>query len=271
MTVTVSKKEIGAFETDGVIVLRSIVTPRWLDHIASAIDQDIAEPGPFIHGYDAEDGRGKFHGNLRIWENDREFNDFCLNSDLPALAAQLIRSDRVNLLYDQFFVKESDTPNPTRWHNDQPYWPIRGRQVLSFWFSPDPVTAETGALEFIRGSHRWDKWFQPERFGDTTAHDHYERNPDYEPIPDIEAARDDYDIVSWELAPGDAYVFHALTVHGADGNRRADQRRRGYTVRYTGDDIRYDTRPGPNANFQSETYADGDALKAPLHPVVWPA
>ena len=89
-----------------------------------------------------------------------------------------MRSDRVNLLYDQFFVKESDTPNTTRWLNDQPYWPIRGRQVLSFWFSPDPVTAETGALEFIRGSHRWDKWFQPERFGDTTAHDHYERNPD---------------------------------------------------------------------------------------------
>ena len=60
-------------------------------------------------------------------------------------------------------------------------------------------------------------------------------------------------------------------MHGAGGNRRSDQRRRGYTVRYTGDDIRYDTRPGPNANFQSETYADGDALKAPLHPVVWPA
>jgi hypothetical protein len=87
MTVTLSEKEIGAFETDGVIVLRDIVTPRWLDRIASAIDRDIAEPSPFIHGYDTEDGRGKFHGNFRIWENDPEFNDFCLNSDLPALAA----------------------------------------------------------------------------------------------------------------------------------------------------------------------------------------
>ena len=121
MTVTLSEKEIGAFETDGVIVLRGIVTSRWLDPIASAIDRDIAEPGPFVHGYDTEDARGKFHRNLRIWENDPECNDFCLNSDFLALAAQLMRSDRVNLLYDQLFVKESDTPNPTRWHNDQLY------------------------------------------------------------------------------------------------------------------------------------------------------
>ena len=89
-------------------------------------------------------------------------------------------------------------------------------------------------------------------------------------IDALEAARGDYDIVTWDLQPGDAYVFHALTVHGAGGNLRGDVRRRGYTVRYTGDDIRYDTRPGTNEHLRGGGYADGDRLRAPLYPEVWP-
>ncbi len=233
----IGNAEVCAFEEDGAIVLRGVISPEWIEKIATAIDRDIADPGPFVHAYPAKDGSGKFHGNLRIWENDPVFHEFCASSPLPALAARLLRSETVSLLYDQMFVKEPGTTNPTRWHSDQPYWPIRGWQVLSFWISPDPVTADSGALEFVRGSHRWDKWFQPERFGDTTSHGDYERNPDYVKIPDIDTARGDYDIVSWDLEPGDAYVFHGLTVHGSGGNLRGDVRRRGYTVRYTGDDV----------------------------------
>ncbi len=265
-----SEQDIHAYQDDGAMVLRGVVPEEWLVRIAGAIERDIATPGPFVHGYAATGGNGRFHGNLRTWEHDPELRDFCLNSPLPELAARLLGCENVNLLYDQMFVKEASTPNPTRWHNDQPYWPIRGRQVLSFWISPDPVTTDSGALSFIRGSHKWNKFFQPERFGDTKAHDDYERNPDYLPIPDIDAARGDYEIVSWDLQPGDAYVFHALTVHGAGGNVRDDARRRGYTVRYTGDDIRYDTRPGTNIHLRSPEFADGDPLTPPRYPQVWP-
>jgi len=270
MTVNLSEAQIRTYQDDGAIVLRDVISKNWLARIADAIDRDIAEPGPFVHGYVPEDGHGKFHGNLRIWEHDADFREFCLRSSLPELAAQLLQTKKVNLLYDQLFVKEPGTANPTRWHNDQPYWPIRGRQVLSIWISPDPVTAESGAMEFVRGSHNWNKWFQPERFGDTKGHDDYERNPDYVPIPDIDGAREDHDIVSWNLEPGDAYVFHALTVHGAGGNFKSDVRRRGYTVRYTGDDIVYDTRPGPNEHLRNANFSDGQPLAPPSYPLVWP-
>ena len=32
----------------------------------------------------------------------------------------------LNFFYDQLFAKEPGTPQPTRWHSDQPYWPVRG-------------------------------------------------------------------------------------------------------------------------------------------------
>ena len=156
----------------------------------------------------------------------------------------------------------------TRWHNDQPYWPIRGWQVLSIWIALDSTTAETGRVEFIRGSHKWDRWFQPEVFGKTAAINPYERNPDFEDIPDIEADRDSYDIISWDLEPGDVYVFHAMTVHGAGGNNSGTRRRRGYTVRYTGDDVIYDVRKGLSQPLLCDELDPGDPLDSTRYPVV---
>lgn len=255
----ITSAEIEAYHHDGVTVLRQVVNADWRARLAAAIERDIQHPGPFYHGYEADEG-GRFHGNLRLWESDETFRDFCLHSPLPTLAQPFFNSAKVNLLYDQLFVKEAATMNRTRWHNDQPYWPMRGWQVLSFWVALDKTTADSGALEFIRGSHRWQRWFQPEVFGRTAAVNEYEPNADYEPIPDIESARGEYDIVSWELEPGDSYVFHGLTVHGAGANRMSDRRRRGYTIRYTGDDVVYDTRPGTNIHLHNASLNDGDPL-----------
>ncbi|MDP6950046.1 MAG: hypothetical protein QF783_02720, partial [Arenicellales bacterium] len=63
--------------------------------------------------------------------------------------------------------------------------------------------------------------------------------------------------------------FHGLMVHGAGGNLRGDRRRRGYAVRYTGDDVVYDTRPGTNEYLRSEKHSDGDLLDSEHYPVVW--
>jgi ectoine hydroxylase-related dioxygenase (phytanoyl-CoA dioxygenase family) len=259
--------EVSTYRQDGVVVLRQVVDEYWRSRLEAAIERDIEQPGPYYHGYEA-DGGGRFHGNLRLWESDDDFRDFCFHSPLPDLARRFFGSRKVNLLYDQLFVKEAGTMNRTRWHNDQPYWPIRGSQVLSLWVALDKTTTESGALEFIRGSHLWGRWFQPEPFGKTAAAPEYDQNPAYEPIPDIEATRSEYDIVSWDLEPGDVYVFHGLTVHGAGGNATSKRRRRGYTVRYTGEDVVYDTRPGTNSHLRNVELKDGEALDSQQYPVM---
>lgn len=267
MSAPVGEAEIAAFAEDGAVPLRGVLDEHWLSLLSESIERDIATPGPWFHGYVPDNGVGRFHGNVRIWETDPDLARFCLESPLPGLAKQFFDSQKVNLFYDQLFVKEPGTENRTRWHNDLPYWPVRGSQIMSFWVAVDPVTVESGALEFIRGSHRWDIWYQPETFGKTGGHGEYERNPDYVDIPDIEAARSDYEILTWDLEPGDVYAFHAMTVHGAGGNLRDDVRRRGYTVRYTGDDAEYDSRIGTNKNLRSTEHDDGDPLDSARFPV----
>ena len=72
MTSLVSEDTISAFHSDGAVVLQNAVSADWLENIANAIDRDIKDPGPFVHGYPAAGGRGLFHGNLRTWERDPE-------------------------------------------------------------------------------------------------------------------------------------------------------------------------------------------------------
>ncbi len=264
----ITDDEVDAFEQDGVMKLSGVLDDDWVDVLRDAIERDIASPGPGFHGYETEDGKGRFHGNFDVRLSDEGFRKYCEESPLPALAARLMGASKVNLFYDQLFVKEPGTNAPTPWHNDQPYWPVRGSQVMSFWLALDPVTLESGAVEFVRGSHRWDRWFQPESFSKKSAFQ-YEKNPDYEPMIDVEKSRAEHDIVYFDMAPGDLLAFHAMTLHGSGGNTRSDRRRRGFAVRYTGDDAVYDPRAGTNPGVHNPDLTAGDPMDSAQYPLVW--
>ncbi len=84
-------------------------------------------------------------------------------------------------------------------------------------------------------------------------------------------SRGDYEILGWELAPGDCIVFHALAVHGAPGNLSAENRRRAVSLRLTGDDARFARRDGyMSPPFPEVTLRPGEAMDCDSFPVVWP-
>ena len=178
----------------------------------------------------------------------------------PGSAPEVEPSERL-----QSFVKEPNTPDRTPWHNDLPFWPIRGRQVITTWVAPDAVTGTSGAVEFVAGSHLWDRWFQPRSFSGKNEHGN---NPEFEPVPDIEADRGMYDILSWDLEPGDIVAFNAMTLHGSPGNTTSDRRRRGYSVRYTGDDVVYAPWPGMTTPLVKDDLVPGEPIDSVHYPVV---
>jgi ectoine hydroxylase-related dioxygenase (phytanoyl-CoA dioxygenase family) len=137
-------------------------------------------------------------------------------------------------------VKEPGSAAPTPWHQDGPYFAIRGEQCCSIWIALDPVTRDTGAVEYVRGSHRWGKFYEPAGF----TNDGRLKNEALEKAPNVDADRARYDIASWDMAPGDVTVHHVLTLHGAPGNVSDARRRRGLSLRFIGDDIVHDLRPG---------------------------
>ena len=81
------------------------------------------------------------------------------------------------------------------------------------WMPVDPVDRES-TVEFVAGSHRG-PWLMPRTFMDDQAKWFPEGS--LEELPDIEADRDAFEILAWELEPGDAVFFHMLTLHAAGG------------------------------------------------------
>lgn len=97
----------------------------------------------------------------------------------------------------------------------------------------DPVTRESSGLMYVRGSHRWNQRFKA-------------ISPDYvaaiideemDDVPDINADPGRYELLDWEMEPGDILMFHPLTLHGSYGNSHRTRRRRALALRWTGDDV----------------------------------
>ena len=59
-----------------------------------------------------------------------------------------------------------------------------------------------------------------------------------------------------------------MTVHGSPGNLRSDRRRRGYAVRYVGDDVVYDDRPGVSKPLLNPSLTNGGPLDSEQYPVI---
>lgn len=254
---------IAAYREDGVCVLRGAFSPAWVETVAEGVRQALDAPGPHGERYGPA-GAERFFGDLDMWTRLAPFRDFVMDSPAAEIAGRTMESSSATFLYDQMLVKEPGSQQRTPWHQDQPYWAVSGFQVCSIWMPLDPVPRDV-SLEFVRGSHRWEEAFNPTHFADGTPY----AGTGLPSLPDIEAARENYDIVSWDLEPGDCVVFQAMLVHGAPANPSAG-RRRVLSTRWLGDDARFWRRPGEIAVPTTlPDLEDGEPFSGPLHPTVW--
>ncbi|HXP73593.1 MAG TPA: phytanoyl-CoA dioxygenase family protein [Stellaceae bacterium] len=266
----ITETDVAAFDRDGAVCLRHAFDPRWLDRIAEGIDKELAAPGNGLVEQQAAGLPGRFVTDYCAAQRTPEFQDFIVNSGAAEIVATLMRSTAAHFLMDVLWIKQPGTAKPTAWHQDQPYFCIDGRQMCSIWLPIDPVPRDV-ALRFLRGSHRWGRWFRPRL---TSGRELYTFGADEKPweaIPDFDAELDKYDVLQWGLEPGDCLVFHALAVHGAPGNPQPSRHRRVLTTVWFGDDATYGVRPSPpRPHFEGHGLKPGDPMRSPYFPQIWP-
>ncbi len=257
-------QEINQFQTDGVTVIRNVLDAAWLDRLASAIEANMAAPGP--HGKNHAEEGGAYFGDYVNWQRFPDYLDVARDGPLGELAAQLMETPRVQFFHEHVLVKEPGNTSATPWHQDMPYYCVDGPKTVSLWVPLDPV-GESESLNFMKGSHRDRQTYMPRRFktlepleGDTT---------DYAPFPDIDGESDR--IVSHAVNPGDVLAFDFHTLHDAPANP-TDTRRRAVSFRFVGDGARYVERPHevsppfPDLGLKLKM---NDPLPEDWFPVVW--
>ena len=67
-------------------------------------------------------------------------------------------------------MKEPGTRLETRFHTDAAYFHVTGDQVCTIWVPLDAATPESGALHFVRGSHRGHVDYRPQPLRHGRAH-----------------------------------------------------------------------------------------------------
>jgi ectoine hydroxylase-related dioxygenase (phytanoyl-CoA dioxygenase family) len=265
---SVTPIDIENFERDGIVCLRGMFDADWVGELRNLADAMLGADDRHSEQSQelAKDGdAGRFFNEMFMWPRHQGFERVIFNSPAAAIAGLVMGAARTNVLFDQLLIKEPGTGEPTPWHHDLPYWPFQGAQICTLWLALDNVTADSGAVEYIKGSHRWGRRFQPTSF---VGDGRYQQDG-LEPLPDIETMRGDLDIVQFEMAPGDCTVHHGLTLHAAPGNRRADRRRRAYVSRWGGEGVTYDPRDGTQPMLRDPGVKAGDPIDCDLWPVVW--
>lgn len=266
---SITARDIESYENDGAVCLRGAFEQRWLDLLAEGTDKDIAAPGPLHTLQQSAADPGFFLTDFCLAQRLEEFRAFVFDSPAGEAAARLMGSKRINFFYDGIWVKGEGTPKRTRWHQDQPYYPVDGRQICVIWLPLDPVPREV-CLELVAGSHRWGRWFKPELT--RAGQDLYPEDASLERMPDIEGERAQHRILTWDMTPGDCILFHGLTVHGAPGNASRQRRRRAVSSIWLGDDAVFARRPGAvRPNFEGHGLAPGDSMDSPYFPRAWPS
>ena len=264
----ITQQEMQTFEEDGVVCLRGLFDRDWCTRMYDASIGYMESGQGRVRVVDRPDETGKFYSNVFMCGSDPDFLAFRNESPAAEIAATLMKSTEARFWYDQLFIKEPTTVAPTQWHHDLPFWPFTGNDVISIWLALTPVTKESSGLQYLKGSHKWGKFYRPVTPDDDPAF----ANPDLEPCPNFSEREDDPSLtfLSWDMEPGDCICHHPLTVHGAGPNTSQTQRRVGLSIRFFGEDARYDPKPYTVKLPAEPTCAAGEyPSDDTLFPVIW--
>jgi len=244
----VTNDELETYWADGVAKLPGFVNAETVASMLVALEHQLERPSEFVV--------------MRTHHSDRCFGlespalrAYLLDPELGRNAAAAMQSATARFYFDHLFAFEPNSPVADHyWHQDQPYWPVTGTHVVSFWLSLVACTPESAALKFVAGTQRSERFYRPNGFdgkpldqdlghrGDL-AIDASEQFLDSAP-PAFHDDPDGHGILEFSYEPGDAVMFSSKIVHSSGGNHSPDLRRIAYSARYVGDDARLTLRQG---------------------------
>jgi ectoine hydroxylase-related dioxygenase (phytanoyl-CoA dioxygenase family) len=114
-----------------------------------------------------------------------------------------------------WFIKEARSPDYVSWHQDNNYWGLDTKNLVSVWIALSPATVESGCMRMLPGSHL----SAPMPHIDTGAkHNMLTRGQT------IDVDIDERKAVNIEVNTGDAALFAYEIAHASHPNRSNDRR-----------------------------------------------
>lgn len=241
------------FLRDGVVFIPNALDRHTLKLAEEAFQWTYTHPGPGA-GAVLQGVPGTIYQDQANPDCFPAYRELLLNTCIPDIAIGLFSSNNLWLLYEQIWFKDTNSRR-TPWHQDMSYWPLEGDDLCVMWVPLTPVSQDT-TLEFVKGSHRG-PLYNPSAFSAQDESANLFRSADYPTLPNIEANREQWPIVSWAAQPGDVVIFHPAMLHGG-APTYAGQPRRTLSLRFFGEHAYCAARPGGGlADVEGLKHRDG--------------
>jgi phytanoyl-CoA hydroxylase len=212
--------EIASYQEHGFVVIEDLLDADELAAWRDAVDEAVAERGNVaIPGFPgAPEGaeptyyQKVFTQRVNLWQTNEKVKALMIDERIGRLAADLAGVDGLRLYHDQALIKEP-WGNPTAFHLDVPYWAFTSADAISIWIALDDATLQNGALLFIPGSHR------AQRF------DNVGIGPALGGLFDVYPEFGSVTPVAAPMRAGSCSFHNGLTAHGAGANMTPHRRR----------------------------------------------
>jgi ectoine hydroxylase-related dioxygenase (phytanoyl-CoA dioxygenase family) len=148
----ITPDQVAAFERDGFIKLKQVLSPDALAHYGAEITRLTIElntqkkPLEERSTYDRA-----FLQVMNLWEHSAVVREFVLGQRLGRVAAELLQVRGVRVYHDQSLYKEPGG-GITPAHADQYYWPLASDRTVTAWIPLQAVPARMGPLGFYARS-----------------------------------------------------------------------------------------------------------------------
>jgi len=266
--VSLSEEQIAQYQRDGAILLKGVLTDQERELLALGIEESRSKPGKRSTSATNPEGEGETYMSTFPSQECASLQKLLALGRIPEIAARMMQVTSAQLILDQIFYKEKGKIIATPWHQDTPYMRVRGDDMVRVWVTADYSPKEF-TLQIVRGSHRWNVVFNPRlgKNGDNALKQQgqgkmLQFNTDLAigpPVPEIEKYRDSFDILTWDVEPGDALVFNGNMLHAAGGADYYGHQRRAYTSMWGGPNLHYFLPPDNSI----PTLADINGFKVP--------
>lgn len=262
---------IQAYESVGACIVRDLISPEWIAGLRACYDDWAKAAAAPYADHDKFQDKSARRITVRdgMWRDDDRFRAFLFDSPIARAAAAVMRSGTAQLYEDLLLTEQAGVQTPLSWHQDEPTWPVSGRQLSSVWFSLEDVGPRTGAMRFVRGTHLG-PLYHPKSIPLEDAGDDA-RYWTGGAIPDLDADEDRFTFVLTDARPGDAIIFHPRAFHSAHGSSD-DHARRSFSIRFFGDDVRWVPKNHLYHGWMRDLgLKEGDRIVTERLPVVWAA
>lgn len=286
--VGITSDDIGVYQRDGAVLIKGALNREALKLLESGVEEVHGALGKRYTRVSSTAGQGETVVREYVTQDSPSLRALVESGVVGEIAAALMQTSCAQIVLDQVFYKTKGPIVPTPWHQDTPFLRVRGNELVRLWFPCDRSPREL-TVQVVRGSHRWNVVYgtvgeEPNATMVVASGTGADRNrvgdSGLPPLPDVARYRDSFDILSWDVEPGDALAFQGNMLHGAEGHPNHDRPRRAFAVLLGGPNLRYHAptgkafpTPGRIQGLKVEDIPDGASIgnHQDAFPVCWRA